>query len=246
MKRSILGISKVVPIALFISLSVVLLILTSTILPVFATWYTINDNPYFSDSGGWDPDTWMQGSGSHSYNLGSGSAYTYLTISGFNKWGNTEYEQGTDPWDTYGYLPYNIPADMPQRLITYSSASGSAHWLYGRTHSYVEFWLTDGTEWAEAMVILDSEGLFYPSNAGENQYWHNTNPGWYFVGYRHWNTGSSMTYRETNLNSIFNLLETHYSLDLSEWEVTCICFGVEATSGSESATWDYAQWDIGM
>lgn len=249
MKRSILGISKTIPIALIISLSIILLTLTFAILPVYAAWYTINSNPSFTTSTDWEVDTWMQGSGSHSYNLGSGTAYTYLTISGYQDWGNTEYEQGTDPWYSYGTeLPYVVPLSVAQRLLTYSKRTTySYNWFYGRVNKYFEIWATNGEEWAEIMVVFDSQGLFMPAEASQNNYWAREHPGgWYFVGYRHWNMGSGWTYRETNLNSIFNLLSSEFGLDLSEWYVSCLCFGVEGTSGSMGATWDYVQWDIGM
>jgi len=223
-----------------------IIVIASLVGTVHAAWYTVNNNPQFSSTVDWQADTWMEGTGSHSYYISGGNAYTYLTISGFNKWGNTEYEQGTDPWATYGNLPYTVTANLPQRLIVRSTSSGSANWLYGRMNQYVEFWLTNGTHWAEAMIIHDSEGIIMQPMALQNSYWATQHSGgWYYVGYRHWDT-SGWTYRETNLNQVFNLLASEFGCNLSDWTVSCICVGVEGTSGTMSATWDYVIWDVGM
>jgi hypothetical protein len=80
----------------------------------------------------------------------------------------------------------------------------------------------------------------------QNSYWATQHSGgWYYVGYRHWDT-SGWTYRETNLNQVFNLLASEFGCNLSDWTVSCICVGVEGTSGTMSATWDYVIWDVGM
>lgn len=223
---------------------------------VYAAWYTMNSNPNFSSTANWEADTWMEGTGSHSYSISGGEAYTRLTISGINDWGNTEYEQGTDPWATYGSGFTSVSADITQRLVTNSKVSErSVNWLFGLEQVYVEFWLhceggdgSHGYEWAEAMVIFDANsGLFMSPNAGQNGYWSKTAyDEWYFVGYRHWNIGSSYTYKETNLNSIYGLLESQFGCDLDEWTVSCICVGVEGTSATVAAYWDYVFFDIAM
>ena len=236
---------------------VTLVTLASLVGSVFAAWYTMNSNPNFSSGSNWTVDTWMEGTGSHSYSISGGAAYTYLTISDYQKWGNTEYEQGTDPWATYGSGFTPVQADYTLRLVTNSKVTQrSVNWAYGLEQTYVEFWLKhkyggDGTlgyEYAEAMIIFDAnDGLFVSPNAGQNQYWHKTAyDEWYFVGYRHWNVGSSYTYKETNLNSVFNQLDTYFGCDMSEWEVVCICVGVEGTSATVSAYWDYVIYDVAM
>lgn len=224
---------------------------------VYAAWYSLNSNPTFSSASNWQADTWMEGTGSHSYWISGGEAYTYMTISGYQEWGNTEYEQGTDIWATYGSGFTVCPADYTQRLVTNSKVTQrSVNWAYGLEQTYVEFWLKhkyggDGTlgyEYAEAMIIFDANnGLFTAPNAAQNAYWHKTAyDEWYFVGYRHWNVGSSYTYKETNLNTVFDQLETYFGCDLSEWEVVCICVGVEGTSTTVAAYWDYVYYDVAM
>lgn len=235
---------------------IALLTLPSMITQANASYYSTNYNPYFVDSSHWIPDTWTASRSWHTYTIADGVAYTRAAIWGsVYEWGNTEYEQGTDPWGNYDNLMYNPPLTFNQQLVVTSKITEQhVDFWVGQANAYVEFWVyftepvgNQGFQWAELQVYLKSKsGLFNPCPARQNGYAVRTASNWYHVMYRTNDVGSSFTTRTVSLQGLISRLQSTWNVDLTKGSVTCICFGVEAVKGEMTAIFDTVNYQVGM
>ena len=240
---------KIALITSIISITIVVLFLNMNIIaPVYATWYNVNSDPDLNNPSSWGIGLW-RAEATHDYWINGGKAYTYLHINeGYTTWGNTQYGQGNDVWSTWGDpLPYKVYLNTPQRLITMTKRTAyGPNWFGARANTFWEAWATNGTDFVEFMVILDSRNLFNPYPFENGYFSFRGEWGGALMGYRHWNQGTDWTYRETNLNWIYQIFENDYGADLSEWWVAGTTFGIEATNAYMGAEWEYVKWEIGM
>jgi len=232
---------------------------TSTIQPVNAAWYTVNNNPQFVNGNDWQADIWTQPNMYHTYSMGAGYAYTrFAGWNGINHWGNTEYEQGTDFWATYGNFPYPIPLTATQQLQTRSRITEShVDYWFGVANAYVNLWVTftsptgsAGLTRAEILIYLKTaKGVFYPFQ-GQNTYTQQIRSDagltWYLIAYRGYDIGTSFTTRTFNLNAVINRLSTVYGVDLSKGTVNAVTFGIEGAQGEMASEWDYVNYQVNM
>lgn len=234
------------------------MVLIATVPAQANVFYTTNYNPTFVDSQHWYVDTWgPTGKSWHTQSIAGGVSSTRAAIWGnWIQWGNTEYEQGTDPWATYGNLMYNPPLTTPQQLIVTARVTEKhVDWLFGQVNAYVEFWVcfdepvgTHGYVWAELQIFLCSKaGWFNPCLARRNGYATRTvENSWYHVMYRVNNLGSSWSTRTISLQGLLDRLQSTWNIDISKGQVTCICFGVEGVRGEMTVQYDTVNFQVAM
>lgn len=159
--------------------------------------------------------------------------------SGPNSWGNTEYEQGRDPWKNYGNSSGSVPLTASQRLtVSLRILESKVDTVFGISNAYVDLWVNfsepvgdNGLMWAELIVYLKTEkGVLYPfqeQGTYSSKICGDGNHTWYVIGYGCPAAGSVWSNREINMNDLINQLAQVFRVDLSKGTVSCIAFGVE-------------------
>lgn len=255
MKKKNLIVSIITLLALWVSLGA----LFSPIPIVQAgSWYTVNNDPYFY-GGHWEIDLWSQGSTWHDYSLGGGTAMTRAAIwSGFNVWGNTEYQLGKDFWKVWGTGMYEIPLTIQQQVVTRGRVTEEYCSWNGVVNMFGNWWIEFsepvgpyGLTWAELIVYFSSkDGWLYPwqwNNSYKTQLRVEPEYSWYMVSYRvPQDIGGSWTTKTVNLNNLINLLTSRWGIDISKGMIKGIAFGIEGANGEMTAEWDYYQYQVNM
>lgn len=173
---------------------------------------------------------------------------------GVNSWGNTEYEEGRDPWKTCGITGRAVPLTAEQHLtVTLRITEGKVDPFLGIGNAYVDLWVNfsepvgnRGLSWAELIVYFKTEkGVFYPfQQQGEycNRVCSDGNLSWYLMGYSCFNVDSQWSTRAITVNDLINRLAQVYHVDISKGTVSCVTFGVEGAQGEISAEWSYLNY----
>jgi hypothetical protein len=221
----------------------------------------VNNDYHLNDSSKWKVDLW--GNGTHDpasnaqSNVGNSDAYAKYdaTSQGYNIWGNTEYEQGYDPWGFWGST-WNIGTVLlsrPNQKISYrakldTNELGGA----GVANAYINLWIMfqdpdhGGPEWGygEIEIFLHKTNDSTPDQTpfAETRY-DSTIGNWYFVGYHATNLSADYTEGTVDLTPIINKFYDQWGIDLSSGGITGITFGVECERAKMKAIFDYVTYD---
>jgi hypothetical protein len=211
--------------------------------------------------GSWQPDRWQVDFWSgpnmwHDCSMSSEVAYTrFAGWNGFESWGNTEYEQGHDPWKAYGMFNQSVPLTGIQQVsVEFRVVEAKVDSVRGAANAYVDLWINfsqpvgeKGLTWAEFIIYLKTEkGIVYPfqePGSYSNKIRNDGDLTWYVIGYRcpdvefGWNT------RTININGLTNRLAQSYQVDIAKGTVSCITFGVEAAQGEMSVEWNHLMYE---
>jgi hypothetical protein len=179
-------------------------------------------------------------------------AYTrYAGWNGLNSWGNTEYEQGRDPWKTYGIPSYAVPLTLAQQVtVTSRIVEAKVDPKVGVASAYIDLWVNfsepvgdQGLTWAEFIIYLRTEkGVLYPfqePGSYSNTVVSDGDLVWYMIGYRSPEVELGRSTRTVSINELANRLAQAYHVDISKGTVSCITFGVEAAEGEMAVEWSY-------
>jgi hypothetical protein len=205
----------------------------------------------------WKADTWTGPNRWHTCFMNSGLVYTrFAGWNGLNSWGNTEYEQGRDPWKTYGIFSRAVPLTSIQHItVTLRIVEAKVDIFVGVGSAYMDLWVNFSEPvgdkrltWAELIVYLKTEkGLFFPfqeQGAYCNRICTDGNLTWYLVGYSCFGVESQWSTRTITVNDLISRLAQIYRVDISKGTVSCITFGVEAAQGEIAAEWSYLNYEF--
>ncbi len=198
----------------------------------------------------WKADFWKGPNKWHSCTINNSVVYTrFAGWNGLDSWGNTEYEQGRDPWRTYGIPSRAVPLTAVQRLeVRLRIAEAKVDSLIGIGNAYIDLWVnfsepvgTRDLVWAELIIYLKTEkGLIYPfqeQGSYSNRICRDGNLRWYMIGYSCFDVDSQMGTRTIAINDLIVRLAQSYRVDIFKGTVSCITFGVEAAQGEMAVEW---------
>ncbi len=172
-------------------------------------------------------------------------------------------DSGSPPVRTY--LPWGstwtvgvVPLTKSNQKISYSALLSSVGGpLDGQGNAYIDLWIMfdsatgdpgngdSAYKFAEIEIFIHKSGdPFIWIGKTTTDLRHDPNAGdWYFVGYHASAlSDSSFTSQTVDLNSIINVLQSHFGCDLSIGAVVGITFGVECSHSYMGATFDYVTY----
>lgn len=203
----------------------------------------------------WEADLWTGPNKWHDYSFNSDFAYTrFAGWNGINSWGNTEYEQGRDPWQTYGLPTKAIPLVSAQQVTArLRIVEAKVDNKLGAASAYIDLWVNfsgpvgeKGLRWAELIVYLKTEkGALYSfqdQDSFSNRICTDGNLTWYMVGYRCLDADVEWSTRTIDINQLITQLADVYGVDISKGTVSCLTFGVEGAQGEIAAEWNYLKY----
>ncbi len=204
----------------------------------------------------WQADVWTGQNKWHDWYMNSDVAYIWFAgWDGINSWGNTEYEQGRDPWGVYGMPFHAVPLTLAQQVtVTLRIVEAKVDAWAGVADAYVDLWVnfsqpvgTKGFVWAELIIYLKVEkGFFYPfpeQDSYSNMLRSDGALNWYMIGYRSQDVNSGWSTRTINVNALANRLAQDYHVDISRGTVSCVTFGIEGAQGEMTAQWNNMKFE---
>ena len=231
---------------------------------------TVNNDCHLYDSSKWEVDVWREGThdpASNNYNnIGNSTGYTKYdaTSQSVGTWGNTEYEQGYDPWrytlngDQKIFQPWgstwyvgSVVLNTPNQKITYRAKLDELDVQSGgEANAYLNLWIffpqQGGAGWynykyGEIEIYIHRSNHSTPDQTPFAELRHDPTD-WYFVGYHATNLSSNYTDFSVDLTAIINKFYTEWGVDLSTGAIAGITFGTECQHAKMKATFDYVKY----